>query len=91
MARVGRAGDKLAERPALTTPRAGPVPWKARRATHLVPTCSILNSAGEIVSGAGGHEGGKDVVRVAVEVLAGAVVAHGGSRVGVAGRDLHIA
>jgi hypothetical protein len=38
--------------------------------------------------GAGGHEGGEDVVRVAVEVVAGSVVAHGGARVGVAGGDL---
>ena len=42
-------------------------------------------------SGAGGHEGGEDVVRVAVEVLASPVVAHCGARVGVAGGDLDIA
>jgi hypothetical protein len=36
-------------------------------------------------SGAGGHVSGQDVVGVAVEVLAGPVVAHGGARVGVAG------
>jgi hypothetical protein len=33
----------------------------------------------------GGHVGGEDVVGMAVEVLAGAVVAHGGAWVGVAG------
>jgi len=32
-----------------------------------------------------GHVGGEDVVGVAVEVLAGAVVAHGGAWVGVTG------
>jgi hypothetical protein len=42
-------------------------------------------------SGSGGHEGGEDVVGVSVEVLAGAVVAHGGAWVGVAGGDLDVA
>jgi hypothetical protein len=42
-------------------------------------------------SGAGGHVGGEYVVWVAVEVLAGPVIAHGGSRVRVAGGDLDIA
>src|SRR5216683_5783774 len=41
-------------------------------------------------SGAGGHVGGGDVVRVAVEVLAGPVVTHRGARVGVGGGDLDI-
>jgi hypothetical protein len=41
-------------------------------------------------SGAGGHEGGEDVVRVAVEVLAGPVITHRGTRVGVAGGDLDV-
>src|SRR5690242_20616621 len=36
---------------------------------------SIRSSAA--CSGAGGHEGGQDVVRMAVEILAGTVVAHG--------------
>jgi hypothetical protein len=39
----------------------------------------------------GGHARGQDVVGVPVEVLAGPVVAHGGSRIGVAGGDLHVA
>jgi Arc/MetJ family transcription regulator len=42
-------------------------------------------------SGAGRHVGGQDVVRVAVEVLAGLVVSHRGARIGVPGGDLHIA
>src|SRR5262249_51121697 len=42
-------------------------------------------------SGAGGHVGGQDVVRVAVKVLAGPVVAHRGARIGVPGRDLDVA
>ena len=41
-------------------------------------------------SGAGGHVGGQDVVRVAVKVLTGPVVAHRGPRVGVAGSDLDV-
>lgn len=40
--------------------------------------------------GAGGHVGGEDVVGVAVEVGAGAVVPHGRSGVGVAGGDLDV-
>src|SRR5215469_16888284 len=44
-----------------------------------------------IRSGAGGHVGGEDVVRVAVEVLAGPVIPHRGSRIGVAGGDLDVA
>src|SRR5215472_10519386 len=42
-------------------------------------------------SGVGGHVGGQDVVRVAVKVLAGPVVAHRGARIGVPGRDLDVA
>src|SRR6266536_1654443 len=38
-------------------------------------------------SGAGGHVGGECVVGVAVELVAGSVVAHGGAGVGVAGGD----
>jgi hypothetical protein len=41
-------------------------------------------------SGAGGHVGGEDVVRVAVEVLAGSVISHRRARVGVAGGDLDV-
>jgi hypothetical protein len=41
-------------------------------------------------SGTGGHVGGQDVIRVAVKSLAGAVVAHHGARVGVAGCDLDV-
>src|ERR1022692_5188780 len=40
---------------------------------------------------AGGHVGGEDVVRVAVKVLAGPVVTHGDTRVGVPGGDLDVA
>jgi len=42
-------------------------------------------------SGAGGHVSGEDVVGMAVEILAGSVIAHRGPRVSVAGRDLHVA
>src|SRR3954453_21880155 len=45
----------------------------------------------KIWSRAGGHEGGEDVVGMSVEVFAGSVVAHGGSRVGVADGDLYVA
>jgi len=41
-------------------------------------------------SGTGGHVGGQDVVRVAVEVVAGSVVPHRGAQVGVAGGDLDV-
>ena len=41
-------------------------------------------------SGTGGHVGGEDVVRVAVQVLAGSVVSHRRARVGVAGGDLDV-
>lgn len=39
--------------------------------------CDVLISA--CLLGGGGHVGGEDVVGVAVEVLSGSVVAHGGS------------
>ena len=42
-------------------------------------------------SSAWGHVGGEDVVGMAVEILAGPVVAHRGARAGVAGSDLDIA
>ena len=65
---------------------------------NTVTTPNTLTSAWQgvwiliemLVSGAGGHVGGEDVVGVAVEVLAGSVVAHGGAGVGVAGGDLDI-
>ncbi len=41
--------------------------------------------------GAGGHVGGQDVVRVAVQVLAGSVIPHRRTRVGVTGSDLDVA
>ena len=41
-------------------------------------------------SGAGGHVGGEDVVRVAVQVLTGPVVPNSGARVGVTGGDLDV-
>ena len=57
--------------------------------------CNVLNSARPRLSlglvGAGGHVGGEDLVGVAVEVLAGSVVAHGGARVAVADGDLYVA
>jgi len=40
---------------------------------------------------AGGRVGGEDVVRVAVQVLAGPVVSHGGARVRVTGGNLDVA
>ena len=39
----------------------------------------------------GRHVGGQDVVRVAVQVVAGPVIPHRGARVGVTGSDLHVA
>lgn len=42
-------------------------------------------------SGSSGDEGGHDVVRVAIEVAPGAVVAGGRAGIGVAGRDLDVA
>jgi hypothetical protein len=42
-------------------------------------------------SGAGGHVGGQDVVRVAVQVLAGPVIPHSGTGIGVTGGDLDVA
>lgn len=41
-------------------------------------------------SGAGGHGGGENVVRVAVQILASPVIAHRGAWVGVPGDDLDI-
>ena len=45
----------------------------------------------QVGSGPGGHEGGENIVRVAVQVLAGPVVSHGRARIGVAGGDLDVA
>src|SRR5580692_240880 len=42
-------------------------------------------------SGARGHVSGEDVVGVAVEILAGSVIAHRRPRVSGWGRDLHVA
>jgi hypothetical protein len=42
-------------------------------------------------SGSGGHVGGKDVIGVAVELVACSVISHGGAGVGVPCGDLHIA
>ena len=39
----------------------------------------------------GRHVGGQDVVRVPVQVVAGPVIPHGRTRVGVPGGDLHVA
>jgi hypothetical protein len=55
-------------------------------------TCALIGKAAR-----GGsfpeamYRGGEDVVGVAVEILAGPVVAHGGSWVGVAGGDRDVA
>jgi hypothetical protein len=46
---------------------------------------------GAWLSGGSGDEGGDDVGGVSVEADAGAVVAHGGARVGVAGGFLDVA
>src|SRR4051812_27514890 len=51
----------------------------------------LIGTTGKFGSGAGGHVGGEDVVGVSVEVLAGAVVAHGGAWVDVPGGDLYVA
>ncbi len=66
-----------------------------RRPEEVVVGTSARSGRGDSVggrrtSGAGGHVGGEDVVGVAVEVVAGAVVAHGGAGVGVPGDDLDI-
>ena len=50
----------------------------------------VSPGARDAESGSGGHVGGEDVVGVAVQVLAGPVVAHSGARVGVTGGDLDI-
>src|ERR1039457_4698439 len=64
--------------------------WRAvRQCRGSPPGASRGGDRGR--AGAGGHEGGEDVVRVAVQVLAGPVVAHRGPGVGVAGGDLDIA
>src|SRR4051812_7295866 len=60
-----------------------PSNWRSRNA--------LMPLSGSRVSGSCGHVGGEDVVGVSVEVLAGAVVAHGGAWVGVAGCDLDVA
>ena len=41
-------------------------------------------------SGAGCHVGGKDVIGVAIEILACPVIAHRGARIGVARGDLDV-
>jgi hypothetical protein len=56
----------------------GRLPWLDLRETR-------------IESGAGGHIGGQDVVRVTVQVLAGSVIPHRGARVGMTSRDLDVA
>ena len=62
--------------------------------THCFRQCPTSPVAGvrgyAAASGARGHIGGEDVVGVPVEVLAGAVVAHGGAGVGAPGGDLDI-
>jgi hypothetical protein len=78
------------------------VPW-TNASRSLQPSSSGYHSnrfvgyrhvgiCGKLKSSSGaGHVGGEDVVGVAVEVLAGTVVAHGGAGVGVAGGDLDVA
>jgi hypothetical protein len=64
---------------------------RATTTAHRQCSASLAGWRGDAAgSGTGGHEGGEDVVRVAVEVLAGSVVAHRGARVGAAGGDLDI-
>jgi hypothetical protein len=62
-------------------------------ATHSIRQWRTSPEAGvetQVRSGSGGHVGGEDVVRVAVQVLAGPVIPHGRARVGVPGGDLDI-
>src|SRR6266568_173804 len=51
----------------------------------------VLAAGGVAGSCPGGHVSGQDVVGVAVEVVAGPVIPHRGTRVGVSGSDLHVA
>src|SRR3954453_11803880 len=59
--------------------------------TSTRTTTTLTSARQDVGSCAGGHVGGENVVGVSVEVLAGAVVAHGGPWVGVPGRDLDVA
>jgi len=88
LARWWRSGDR-------PSPKAGlGWPSQTRPSGHWQCSASAVaeGCAGDAArkSGAGCHEGGEGVVRVAVHVLA-AVVAHHGARVGVAGGDSDIA
>ena len=66
----------------------------APRETHYFRQCRVSpgpsRGEAEAGSGTGGHIGGEDVVGVAVKVLAGPVVAHRGTRIGVARGDLDV-
>lgn len=53
-------------------------------------SAELRTGQGSVLAGSPGHEGGDDVGGVAVEGDAGAVVAHRGPRVGVAGGLLHV-
>ena len=54
-------------------------------------TTALIIGGGAPGSGAGGHVGGEDVVGVAVELVAGSVISHRRSGIGVAGGDLDVA
>src|SRR4051795_13228829 len=58
--------------------------------TSTRTTTTLTSARQDVGSCAGGHVGGENAVGVSVEVLAGAVVAHGGPWVGVSGRDLNV-
>src|SRR5450631_895305 len=61
-----------------------------RRINLLISAMPSVSQARALGSGAGGHVGGQDVVRVAVKVLACSVVTHRGPRVSGAGSDLDV-
>jgi len=58
---------------------------------HLMLYASAAIAKVTRISGPGRHIGGKNVVGVTVEVLAGPVVAHRGPGISVPGSDLDIA
>src|SRR6185369_5412441 len=66
---------------------------KIRQITHIGNAGRLLRlgpRGTRVRSGTRGDVGGQDVVRVAVEILAGPVVTHRGTWVGVAGGDLDV-
>src|SRR6266542_3384581 len=100
-ARGGMAGRRLARRrrvrvAARLTPRATNCIERQHPAIRirraLIGKAGLAHGTVVVMatawSGARCHVGGEDVVRVAVEVLAGPVITHGRTRIGVAGGDL---